>query len=786
MKISIDWLREHLDLSEYTDSEISDLLTFSGIEVEDIIKFPDKIIVCQVKEIKNHPDADKLLVCQIDDGQKAPRQIVCGANNFSEGDKVPLALPGASINGFEIKEAKLRGIKSAGMLCSQSELGGQDSDGLWILPEESKIGAYLNEIYPSVFDLEITPNRPDCLSHIGVARELAAVCGKKLETKCNNKNLEHSYNNATDEDIVVKEKDLCSLYTLRKIRNVKVGPSPRWLKSKLESIGLRSINNIVDITNYVMMEMGQPLHAFDSDIIEGGIVIRRANQKESFKALDGNTYELSSDDLVISDSKNALALAGIMGGLSSGVTNETQNILIESAFFLPSGIRRTSRQLGLTSDSSYRFERGVDQSQVINASEVAVNLIAELTGGIIDDEILICGDVDNKSRTIPMRLEGCRKILGLDVKDQVMIEILSNLDITPDDKESETINWHIPSHRNDLTRPEDLYEEVARVLGIDKIPSVRRGWFSEPSDADKLYDFVDSVCIKLSTIGFYETRTLKLISNAQINDCLGYLSDSTIKLKNPLSDDLTHLRPSLIPSLLNVAERNLHQGADTLRLYEFGTVFLNATENERQHIGILISGPEKDSWLDKKQKQPDFFNLSGTIERLIGEKITFQNSEDKSKNSISDWEIILNNDVIGKAAQISPARARSMDAKFPVFVAELDLPLVMKSISGSKQFSELPKFPSIRRDISMELPLNISNQEVINALDAIDSEILEFYELFDYYHDESGEKLNSERKSLSYSLTYRNNERTLKSEEVDKEHQEVLKKLKTNLDVSFR
>lgn len=786
MKISIDWLGEHLNLSEYTDSEISDLLTFSGIEVEDIIKFPDKIIVCQVKEIKKHPDADKLLVCQIDDGQKAPRQIVCGANNFSEGDKVPLALPGATINGFKIKEAKLRGIKSEGMLCSQSELGGQDSEGLWILPEESKIGEHLKDLYPTVFDLEITPNRPDCLSHIGVARELAAVCGKKLETKRNYKNLEHSYANAKDEDILVKEKDLCSLYTLRKIRNVKIGPSPNWLKSKLESIGLRSINNVVDITNYVMMELGQPLHAFDSDKIEGGLVIRRAHQKESFKALDGNTYELSSNDLVISDSKNALALAGIMGGLSSGVTNETQNILIESAFFLPSGIRRTSRQLGLSSDSSYRFERGIDQSQVINASEMAVNLIAELTEGIIDDEILICGEVDDKSRTISMRLEGCRKILGLDVKNQVMIEILSNLDITPNDIESETINWNIPSHRNDLTRPEDLYEEVARVLGIDKIPSIRRGWFSEPSDADKLYDFVDSVSTKLSTIGFYETRTLKLISNAQINDCLGHLSDKTIKLKNPLSDDLTHLRPSLIPSLLNVAERNLHQGADTLRLYEFGTVFFNTTKNERQHIGILISGPEKDSWLEKNQKQPDFFNMSGTIERLIGEKITFQNSEDKSKNSISDWAIILNNDVIGKAAQISPARARAMDAKYPIFVAELDLPLVMKSISGSKLFSELPKFPSIRRDISMELPLKISNQEVINALDTIDSEILESYELFDYYHDESGEKLNSERKSLSYSLTYRNNERTLKSEEVDKEHQEILEKLKANLDVSFR
>ena len=340
MKISIDWLGDHIDLSEYNDSEISDLLTFSGIEVEGIIKIPDKVVVAQISKIESHPNADKLLVCQVDDGQKELRQIVCGANNFSEGDKVPLALPGAIIKDFEIKDAKLRGVESKGMLCSQSELGGQDNEGLWILPKESKIGLNLNEFFPSVFDLEITPNRPDCLSHIGVARELSAICSKKLKQRDNNSADELSLVDTTDEAIKIQDTNLCPLYTLRKITNVKVSPSPYWLQAKLEAIGLRSINNVVDVTNYVMMELGQPLHAFDSDKVDGEIIVRNANSKESFQALDGKSYELSPDDLIISDSKIPLALAGIMGGENSGVTDETQNILIESAFLIPQSLEK--------------------------------------------------------------------------------------------------------------------------------------------------------------------------------------------------------------------------------------------------------------------------------------------------------------------------------------------------------------------------------------------------------------------------------------------------------------
>ena len=788
MKVSIDWLGDHIDLSDYNDDEISDLLTFSGIEVEGIIKYPDKVIVAKITEIEKHPDADKLQVCQVDDGGKTLRQIVCGATNFSIGDKVPLALPGASVmDNFVIKEAKLRGVESRGMLCSQAELGGLDGDGLWILPSEYKIGTSLNKIYPTVFDLEITPNRPDCLSHIGVARELAAVCKKSLKNDNHQETTSNLLIKTDEENIKIADNQLCSLYTLRKIENVKIEPSPQWLQSKLESIGLRPINNVVDITNYVMMEMGQPLHAFDSEKITGDIKVRKANKEEKFKALDGNEYKLQPEDLVISDENEALALAGIMGGANSGVTDKTQEVFIESAHFNQSAIRKSSKRLGLSSDSSYRFERGVDPAQVVKASEMAARLIKDLAGGKIFDEVIICGTHVFPPRSIPMHLDKCKKILGFNLEKDKMTEILSNLGIIALSHEDGGTHWSIPSYRNDLTRPEDLYEEVARILGIEKIPSIQRGWFSKPSDADKLHDFVGHLSNKLSSIGFHETRSLKLISESQISDCICSSNNKAIGLKNPLSDDLTHLRPGLIASLLRIAERNIHQGTETLRLYETGTVFTRGKEiEERQNIGLLISGPQNRSWLNKKPQAADFFDLSGVLERLIGESILLSPSESKAENTVISCEIILKDTIIGKAAQLSPARSRKMDANFPIYTAELDLAIIMEKITIMEKFTELPKFPSIRRDISMELPLEITNNKIISTLNNINSDILKSFELFDYFHDESGEKLNNEKKSLAYSLTYRSDERTLKSEEVDKAHNEVLKELKKNLDVNFR
>ena len=368
MNVSLQWLSDHVDFSEYSMSQLDELLTFAGIEVEGIQSLPDHLVVAEVLSSERHPDAEKLSVCQVDDGSGKPRQIVCGAKNYKVGDKVPLALPGCVLDAgggktFTIGEGKLRGVDSLGMMCSSKEIGlGEGADGLLILPATLKPGTPLRDVFPAVFELEITPNRPDCLSHLGVARELAALAKKPLKGIAHHGVSTTPVKAAADE--ITLSSETCPYYTARLIRGVTVSESPSWLKVKLESIGLRPINNIVDITNYLLMETGQPLHAFDMSKLDGGIVVRAAADGEKFLALNGEEYALSSDDLVIADKTRAVAIGGVMGGEDSGVTETTTDVLLEAAYFTPAAVRRTGRRLGIHSDSSYRFERGTDPLQV--------------------------------------------------------------------------------------------------------------------------------------------------------------------------------------------------------------------------------------------------------------------------------------------------------------------------------------------------------------------------------------------------------------------------------------
>jgi len=788
MKISLDWLGEHIDLTSYSAEDLDRLLTFSGIEVENIIMMPDKVIVAEIKTINPHANADKLSVCMVDDGTKDLRQIVCGAQNFKIGDKVPLAVPGAKLgNGFSIKQSKLRGTESHGMLCSQSELGGNDDQGLWILPTEFKIGTPLNTIYPTIFDLEITPNRPDCLSHLGIARELSALSDKKLKGNPDYTLSKTPQRIADKSEANILSPEKCSLYTTRIIRNVQVTESPHWLKTKIESIGLRSINNIVDITNYVMMEMGQPLHAFDFNTLEGGICVRPAKEGEKFTALDGLNYNLSTDDLVIADENKAIAIAGIMGGADTGITEKSQDVLLEAAYFLSPSIRKSSRSLGLSTDSSYRFERGVDPSQVIGSSELATKLILELAGGKADKETLISNAYEDSLPSISLDPDKCRSVLGHNLKDQEMIEILEGLRLRKIEIRDNISDWEIPSYRRDLTRTADLHEEIARVYGIDNIPSLHAGWFAKSSEADHFFDFIENNSNELSSIGFYETRTIKLTSKLKIDDCVCTDNLNAIAIKNPLSDDLTHMRPGLIASLIDVAERNLHQGAEGLRFFETGTVFPGKeTSEEAQHLAILISGPEQSSWIHPSPTPAGFFTLKGILERIIDKPIEFILADIKQENAAFIVNIAIDNKVIGRAAQIAPSRARQIDARHPIFVAELNLDLVFAERSQQVIYQELPKYPSIRRDIAMELPFSLPNREIEKVLREIDSSLLESFKLFDLFYDETGNRMDKNKKSIAYSLTYRNDARTLKSAEVDTEHEKILSELRTKLPIEFR
>src|SRR2546421_870062 len=426
MKFSVNWLREFVDLPE-NPGEIADLLTRAGVETENIETRGanvDRVIVAQITGSSRHPNADRLSVCEVDDGSGAKRQIVCGATNYKVGDKVPLALPGVKLpNGLEIKKSKLRGVDSEGMLCSPIELGlGEDASGLLILSPEAKVGAPITDLFPSdtILDVEITPNRGDLLSHYGLAREIAALTGKKLKSTPRDTKIE-----TRKIGVAITSSRECPFFSARKIDNVTVGPSPQWLRAKIESVGIRSINNIVDISNFVMLELGQPTHAFDADKLKGGINVRLAREGEKFLALDGKTYSLKPDNLVVADQERAVGIAGVMGGEETGVTESTKNILLEAAYFLPASVRRTARNLNLPSDASYRFERGVDPGMVLQASQRATELIREIASGTPAKIGAAAGKIPPNPADVSLGYEKCDRVVGLSIKPKAVDEILT-------------------------------------------------------------------------------------------------------------------------------------------------------------------------------------------------------------------------------------------------------------------------------------------------------------------------------------------------------------------------
>ena len=567
--------------------EIAELLTRAGIETKNIETRGaniDKVIVSQITASSRHPNADRLTVCEVDDGSGTKRQIVCGATNYKVGDKVPLALPGAKLpNGTEIRKSKLRGVESEGMLCSPIELGlGEDASGLLILSPDAKIGAPIADLFPAdtILDVEITPNRGDLLSHFGLAREIAALSGKKLKTTAPELKIETEKSGVT-----IAATRECPFFSLRKIDNVKVGPSPQWLRAKIESVGIRSINNIVDISNFVMLELGQPTHAFDADKLKGGINVRLARDGEKFLALDGKTYSLKPDNCVIADQERAVGIGGVMGGEETGVTDSTKNILLEAAYFLPASIRRTARDLNLQSDASYRFERGVDPDMILRASQRAAELMREIAGGTPAEEIHVAGELPADPADVSLSYEKCSRVIGVAIDPKTVDEILTRFGLRKTAGTSKSATWKIPSYRRDLQRDVDLIEEVLRAYGIDKIPGRTRGRFMPTSAADRSHD-VETLFLRdrLTGSGLSEVRTSKLISRSA-----SALSEA-MELRNPLSEDHVALRPNLISGLLDVLERNIRAGAESVFIFEIGRAFIPPSGKEERHLGILLWG----------------------------------------------------------------------------------------------------------------------------------------------------------------------------------------------------
>ena len=780
MKISINWLRDYVDC-QLPASELEALLRRAGLEVAGIDQRGaaiDHVVAAEILESTQHPNADRLSVCKVNDGSPEPRQIVCGAKNYKVGDKVPLALPGAVLPGdFKIKTGKLRGVESEGMMCSAKELRlAEDSEGLLILPPETAPGTPIKDLFPAetILELEITPNRSDWLSHLGVARELGVFTG--LPVKAPEPALPPT---ASAEGQVRLQGEGCPLYTLRRISGVKVGPSPQWLRDRLASVGLRSVNNVVDVTNFVLFELGQPLHAFDAAKISGPLIVRASTEGEAFRALDGREYKLPAGSLVIADTNGPAVLAGVMGGEGSGVTESTTDILLESAVFEASGVRRASRALGLFSDSSYRFERGVDPEGVANASARAVELILQVAGGMAEPSLLVSGKCPERGK-VSLRHARVRDLLGVSLTNAEIESALARVGLEKL-AAGEVTRWSIPGYRRELRREADLIEEISRVVGIEKIPSLAQGPFAASSDADAAYDFAMNLRRSLAGMGFHEARTSTLVSAADVS----HFGDA-VALKNPFGDDQSQLRNSLVPGLLAALSRNLDQGAKSIALFECGRVF--RTVGEGQRLAIVLTGERQEtSWRGETARSWDVFDLTGAVRQLasLGEQDVVPLTPPVAPFGACA-DVFLHGEKIGIIGQLAPAMAREIGAHAPLLAAEFDLDLWRAAATAKTSVAALAKFPGSARDIAFLAPLALPYGEVRSLIEALKEPLLESVRLFDLFTDSKGEKIPSDKKSMAISLTFRSPERTLTADEIQAAADRIKAALREKLSVDFR
>jgi len=749
MKFTYNWLKQYVEF-DWSPSELAEKLTFAGIEVEEVVnlggKIPEQVVIAQIFSSEKHPNADKLSVCRVTDGT-GERQIVCGAKNYKVGDKVPLALPGATLpNGITIKISKLRGVESQGMLCSAAELKlTEDAEGLLILPADAPVGKkFADYLGPgdTVFDIEVTPNRPDWLSVIGVAREISALTGNPL--KLPEAAVQESAESVEKlTSVKVDAPDLCPRYTARVIKGVTVGPSPAWLRQTLERVGLRSINNVVDVTNYVLLECGHPLHAFDYNLLaEHRIVVRRAENGERFVAIDDSKHELTSDMLVIADANRAVALAGIMGSKDSEINDKTTEVLLESAWFLPANVRKTSKKLGLASESSYRFERGADIGGVIWASNRAAQLIQQVGGGEIAR-----GVVDALAKPIQKRAVKCRyvqvnRLLGIEVPPATVKKIFVGLGLLVAKDEATSCEVEVPTFRVDLEREADLIEEVCRIYGVEKIPAKMQPATVAVSEFDAKWDAIARVRQTLTALGFHEAMNQTMVA------------EGDLKLQNPLSAEMTALRSSLVPGLLGNLRTNVSRHEFNVKLFEVGRVFA-ADGKESLHLTLAATGRRTTGdW--ERTERVDYFDVKGALEEL---------------------------GVPAEVRQIPPTQAKKMDLRDAVFVAELELEPVLKAERAEKQFRELPKFPAVVRDVALIVDDAVAHGAVMAAVEKSRNKFLERVELFDIFR---GGAIPTGKKSLAYSLTFRAADRTLTDAEVNEAHKRIKRQLQETLKCEIR
>ena len=790
MKLPLSWLKDYVNIDGISPKELADKLVNVGFEVEEIIELGKDIInvkTGKIVSVEKHPNADKLRICETDMGEYKIT-IVTGAPNFSEGDIVPVALDDSYLpGGKHIVKSALRGVESNGMFCSGSELGidnsvidGAEVNGLLILPQDTPLGVdirdvlALNEI---IFDISVTSNRPDCQSIYGISREIATILGQKI------KPLDLSYakypSSLSIPSITILNKDACPRYTGRMISAVKIEESPKWMKDRLRFVGIRAINNVVDITNYVLMEVGQPLHAFDSNLIEEGIIVRNAKEGEEIVALDGKNYALKEDMLVIADAKKPLAIAGVMGGEYSGINDSTNTVFLETARFAKGSIRSTSRALGLRSDSSARYEKGVDYYSVETGRERTLTLFDKLNAGKVCDLPYDDGDTIPNQKVINTSASRISGLIGIDINIDKMVEILNNLGIETT-KDGDALTCVIPLYREDIDNYTDIAEEVIRYYGYDNITSTfiknARPTIGGCSIRQKNVEMIKDTMV---SYGAYEALTYSFISKKQY-DMLEYAKDHEIRkaipILNPLSEDFSIMRTQLVGSMLNSVYLNLSRKNDSFRLFEVAKAYipyslpLTQLPKENETLCFAFVGANEDFYCAKE--------AVNAVLTSLGINYTIQRSKKPYLHPGISVDVVADGNIIGSFGKLHPTVADNFKIEGNVYVGEICLGDYINNKTDNIKFSPLPKFPAVTRDLALIVSDEIMVGEMIEVIKEAVGNLFESVELFDVY---KGSQIESGKKSVAFTIKMLSEEKTL----VDTEIQQVMDNVMTAVEKKF-
>ncbi|MDM5334712.1 phenylalanine--tRNA ligase subunit beta [Ureibacillus composti] len=794
MLVSLNWLKQYVDIEGLAPQELAEKITRSGIEVDAVIDRSQgmtNIVVGYVVSKEKHPDADKLNVCQVEVGEGDVRQIICGAPNVDAGQKVIVALPGARLpGGIKIKKAKMRGQESNGMICSLQELGVESrlvpkayAEGIYVLPEDAVPGSDALELVglrDIVLELGLTPNRSDALSMLGVAYEVAAILSKEVKLP----DVQYETVSEKAEDYLKLRVDALEenpLYAAKVIKNVKIAESPLWLQHYLMAAGVRPHNNVVDITNYILMEYGQPLHAFDYDSLETKeIVVRLAKEGEKIITLDDQERTLNDHNLVITNGLEPVAIAGVMGGANSEVTESTTTVVIEAAYFNGQSVRRTSKEIGLRSDSSARFEKGVDPNRVILAAERAAQLLVELANGEVLEGTVLVDQLDKTPARVVVSPDFINTRLGMKISLEDMLAILERLKFDVEAANGLLI-IDVPTRRQDIKIEEDIVEEIARLYGYDEIPITLPEGNTQIGGLTPYQLKRRIVRNFMEGAGLYQAVTYSLTSD-ELAQKFALKAEETTRLLMPMSEERATLRQSLIPHLVEAASYNIARSAELVSLYEIGSVFLGQTAEElpyeEEHLSFIVTGKWVDNSWQGEKLNADFFVAKGIVEGLF-EKLGLTDRVSYKKASVDGLHpgqtaaILLDGEKVGLIGGLHPIERKKYDLK-ETFVAELNLKAIIETVTEELVYSAVPRFPAVTRDIALELDRNKPAGEIEKVIRDAGTKLLKDVKVFDVYE---GDKMEAGKKSVAFSLTYFDPERTLTDDEVVNAHNKVLKAL---------